>query len=151
MKTNTQFTVSVQMLILISISGGRKITSSMISDSTGCNPVMVRQLFGKLKNAGILNITAGKGTTTLAREASDITLWDVFAAVEGNRREEMFAFHPDISKSCKVGRSFECVLGDHLDEGLAALRDSFGRVTIAQLVEETAADAARRDSGNPVP
>ena len=75
MRMNTQFTVSVQILILISISSGQKISGAMIAESTGCNPVMVRRQFGKVKEAGLLNTTAGKGTTTLAKDTSEITLW----------------------------------------------------------------------------
>ncbi len=136
MRTNTQFTVSVQMLILIAISDGRRMTSAMLAESTGCNPVMVRQLFGKLKEAGLLNISAGKGATTLAKSPSTITLWDVFAAVEGGSRRDLFSFHPNISQTCKVGHSFETVLGCHLDDAVLAMRESLETVTLEQLVRE---------------
>ncbi|MGM9662186.1 MAG: Rrf2 family transcriptional regulator [Oscillospiraceae bacterium] len=141
MRTNTQFTVSVQLLILVALSGEKRVTSDMIAESTGCNPVMVRQLFTKLKEAGLLRISVGRGTTALARDPGDITLWDVFAAVEGGGRDSLFSFHPGISRSCKVGRSFEEVLGGHLDDAAAAMRESLAGVTLRQLVQETAAAA----------
>ncbi|MGM9606201.1 MAG: Rrf2 family transcriptional regulator [Oscillospiraceae bacterium] len=139
---STQFTVSVQMLILIAISNGEKITSSMIAESTGCNPVMVRQQFGKMKEAGLLNISAGKGTTTLAKSPAEITLWDIFAAVEGSSRTDLFSFHPNISRTCKVGRSFENVLGGHLDDTIQAIKASLETVTLEQLVREIALAAS---------
>lgn len=138
MRMNTQFTVSVQILILIAISDGKRITSSMISESTGCNPVMVRQQFGKMKDAGLLNISAGKGTTTLAKKPSDITLWDIFSTVEGSSRNDLFSFHPNISQTCKVGHSFEKVLGNHLDDTMLAIKASLEKVTLEQLVKEIA-------------
>ncbi|MGN0695419.1 MAG: Rrf2 family transcriptional regulator [Oscillospiraceae bacterium] len=139
MRTNTQFTVSVQTLILIAISEGRRITSAMIAESTGCNPVMVRQLFSKLKEAGLLNISAGKGTTTLAKTPSDITLWDIFAAVECGEGQELFAFHPNISQTCGVGHYFENVLGAHLDNAVLAMKESLEQVTLDKLIAEISA------------
>lgn len=99
-----------------------------------------------MKEAGLLNITAGKGTTTLAKDASDITLWDIFAAVEGGSRQDLFSFHPNISRSCKIGRSFENTLGAHLDDAVSAMRKSLEQVTLSQLVEEI-----RSASSNTVP
>ncbi|MGN0644615.1 Rrf2 family transcriptional regulator [Gemmiger sp.] len=136
MRSSTQFTVSVQMMILVAIADGQKITSSMIAESTGCNPVMVRQQFGKMKEAGLLRISPGRGTTTLARDPQQITLWDVFAASEGGSRKDLFSFHPNISHICKVGRSFETVLSTHLDDTVLAMRKSLEKVTLAQLIEE---------------
>ncbi|MGN0135331.1 Rrf2 family transcriptional regulator [Anaerotignum sp.] len=136
MKMSTQFTVSVQMMILIAVSKGKKITSNMISESTGCNPVMVRQQFIKLKEAGLLHVSAGRGSTALAKDAAEITLWDIFSAIEGGSRTDLFAFHPQISKTCKIGGSFEMVLGAHLDDAISALKENFEKVTLALLIEE---------------
>ncbi len=148
MRTNTQFTVSVQMLILIAISDGKRITSAMLAESTGCNPVMVRQLFAKLKEAGLLRISAGKGTTGLAREASAISLWDVFAAVEGGGQEKLFSFHPNISKTCRVGGCYQAVLGRHLEDAVFAMKASLEQVSLEQLVREiTSAAATGQPSG----
>ncbi|MGN1002610.1 MAG: Rrf2 family transcriptional regulator [Oscillospiraceae bacterium] len=124
------------------------MTSDQIAERTGCNPVMVRQQFTKMKEAGLLKVSAGKGITTLAKSPDAITLWDVFSAVEGGSREDLFSFHPKISLTCKVGGSFEAVLGRHLDDAMLALRDSLEKVTLAQLIGEIT-DAASRppDSG----
>lgn len=137
MRMSTQFTVSVQTLLLIMVSGeGNKVTSGMISESTGCNPVMIRQLFGKLKDAGLLNISTGKGATTLAKKPAEISLWDVYMAVEGHNASELFKFHPKISEDCQVGKRFRSILGSHLDEAVRAMREKMSRVSLTQLIDE---------------
>ena len=42
---------------------------------------MVRQLFGKLRLAGLLKVSAGKGQLSLTTSLRKITLWDGFVAV----------------------------------------------------------------------
>lgn len=136
MKMSSKFTVSVQMLMLISVSQSKKVTSEMISESTGCNPVMVRQLFGKLKKAGILNVTTGRGVTMLMKSPSDISLWDIYMAVEEYSSKELFKFHPQISDGCEVGRFFENILSVHLDEAVQAMGERMSKTSLTQLIDE---------------
>lgn len=136
MRMSSQFTVTVQMLLLISIFDDQKMTSNMISQSTGSNPIMIRQIFGKLKNAGILNVSAGRGATTLAKSPSDISLWDIYLAVEGYDSSELFKFHPKISEGCQVGRFFQDILSVHLDEAIVAMSEKLSKVSLSQLIDE---------------
>lgn len=139
MRMSTQFTVSVQILMLIMISPNKKVTSEMLSESAGSNPVMIRQLFGKLKDAGILNVSTGSGGTELAKDPADISLWDIYMATEGYSACELFKFHPNISKKCQVGRFFKEILGGHLDEAVQAMSEKLADVSLAQLSGEWAA------------
>ncbi len=136
MRMSTQFTVTVQMLMLIMVLKGKKVTSNMLSESTGANPIMIRQLYGKLKSAGILNVSTGMGVTTLARDPADISLWDIYMAVEEYSPNELFKFHPNISNGCQIGRFFKEILGVHLDEAVRAMGEKMERISLAQLLEE---------------
>lgn len=136
MRMSSKFTISVQMLMLVAVVKNQKVTSDMMSKSTGANPVMIRQLFGKLKDAGILNVSAGRGATTLARSPEDISLWDIYNAVEGYNANELFKFHPEVSKECQIGRFFGEVLGVHLDEAVQAMGAKMSKVSLAQLIDE---------------
>lgn len=136
MRMSTQFTVSVQMLMLITNFTEQKPTSELLSESTGSNPVMIRQLFGKLKDAGILNVSTGKGATELAKDPADISLWDIYMAVERYNADELFAFHPKISEGCQIGRFFKDILSVHLDEAVQAMATELSKVSLAQLIDE---------------
>lgn len=136
MKMNTQFTVAIHTLMLILIYQDRKMTSELISASTGANPVLIRQIFGKLKNAGLLQVSAGRGTTKLAKNPQDISLWDVYMAIEGNQADELFTFHQNISNDCQVGRFFKEILGAHVDKAQLAMKGELSEVSLAQLLEE---------------
>ena len=136
MRTNTQFTVSVQMMILYAVSDGQRLTSKGIALRTGCHPVMVRQLFGKMKRAGLLRVSAWKGITALARDPGEITLWDIYAAVEESDADSLFLFHENTSGESSEDRCFKAVLSEHLSDALQAVRESMEQVTLAQLAEE---------------
>ncbi len=136
MRMSSQFTVSVQTLMLISHFSETKMTSEMISESTGANPVLIRQIFGKLKAAGILNVSTGRGVTSLAKDPSQISLWDIYLAIEGYDSEELFKFHPNISESCQVGRFFKEILSVHLDEAICAMAEKMSEVSLGQLLDE---------------
>ncbi|MCD7909353.1 MAG: Rrf2 family transcriptional regulator [Clostridium sp.] len=136
MKMSTQFTASIQMLMIITVFKDGRITSETLSQSTGANPVMIRQLYGKLKNAGILNVSTGMGVTTLAKSPADISLWDIYLAIEGYNPGELFQFHPQISEGCQIGRFFKDILSVHLDEAVQALGEKLANVSLAQLLEE---------------
>ena len=136
MRMSTQFTVSVQMLLLIIVLKEQKITSEILSQSTGANPVMIRQLYGKLKNAGIIRVSTGMGVTTLAKEPTEISLWDIYMAVEEYTPNELFQFHPKISEGCQVGRFFKEILRVHLDAAVQAMGEKLAEVSLAQLLDE---------------
>jgi DNA-binding IscR family transcriptional regulator len=145
---NSQFTVSLQMLLVIMLLGDQKATSAKLAESAGVNPIMIRQLFGKLKEAGILNVCAGKGVTRLAKDPSLISLWDVYSAVEGLNAYELFKFCPNISDCCQVGQYFQAVASVHLDESVQAMAGKLASVSLAQLMDElqAAKDKANKDS-----
>ncbi len=136
MRMSAQFTISVQILVLIAYFADRKLTSQFLSKSTGANPVMVRRLFGKLKGAGILNVSAGRGATTLARPTNEISLWDIYMAVEEYSVSELFKFHPKISDKCKIGMFFEGVLSVHLDDAVQAMAGRLSNISLMQLLDE---------------
>lgn len=139
MRTSSNYTVSIQMLLLILIAKDRKMTSEILSQSTGANPVLIRQLYKKLKDAGIIEVSTGQGVTTLSRDPKDISLWDVYHAVEKCDADDLFKFHPKISEGCQIGRFFKEILIPHLDDARAAMARELSAVSLAQLAAEWAA------------
>ena len=59
MRVSTQFTIAVHALIMIAYFPDIRVTSEMVAESVGNNPVIIRNIYGKLKKAGILSIQRG--------------------------------------------------------------------------------------------
>ena len=61
------------------------LTSKAIAFSLHTNPSFVRQIMMKLKNAGLLISEQGTANPYLGKSAVDITLLDIYKAVEGDK------------------------------------------------------------------
>lgn len=151
MQISTRFTIAVHTLLCIQhFSPDRRATSAFIAGSVNVNPVVIRRTLGQLKEAGIVTVEAGVGGASLARPASQITLLDVYRAVECVDGD-LFNFHADPNAQCPVGRNVHAVLDGKLSEAQRALEDQLARTTIADLggdverriaAQETAAQGA---------
>lgn len=133
MRVNTQFTIAVHALIMIAYFSDIRVTSEMVAESVGNNPVIIRNIYGKLKQAGILSVQRGTGHTALTRPAADITLWDVYEAVESTAPEDMFKFSNTLSGACPVGSTIRELLLIHLQEAVTQMKQSLSKTTIEEL------------------
>ena len=136
MRVSTQFPIAVHILLMIDSFPDLKITSEVLAESTGSNPVIIRGLFAKLKNAGLLETKSGRGKTTVTRPAEEITLWDIYTAVESDAPDELFKLHPNTSETCVVGSNIHELLMPHLEEAVDAVKGVFSKVTLADLIQE---------------
>ena len=68
----------------------KKTTSTFLAGSVNVNPVIIRNTLGQLKSAGLVNVKAGEGGASLAKNPENISLLDVFDAVE--KEESLFHF-----------------------------------------------------------
>lgn len=81
MRAGLQFTVAIHALMLVSFFDQDEITSKKVAMSIGCNPVIVRNVFVKLRKAGLLRPGTGRARTKMMRPPEEITLEDVYHAV----------------------------------------------------------------------
>lgn len=136
MKITSRFTVAVHTLLAINaFSNEYKTTSEFIASSVNVNPVIIRRTLLSLKAAGLVEVKAGSGGAVLAKAASDITLYDVYSAVdcvEGS----LFHFHESPNPSCPVGRNIHTVLDPHLAASQAAMENELKSVTLAELADQ---------------
>lgn len=136
MRVSTQFPIAVHTLLMIAREPEKRITSDMVSSSAGCNAVIVRNIFSKLKKASLLSIKTGTGGILLLKPLNEITLWDIYSAVETDETNEIFRMHPHTSESCPIGSQIHSLLLAHLDDAVNAMKDELSSVTLASLINE---------------
>ena len=136
MRVSTQFPIAFHALMMIAYFKGTRVTSDMVAGSVGCNAVTIRNIFIKLKKAGLLSVKAGTGGTALGKLAEDITLWDIYAAVESDDADEIFKIHSNTSGNCPIGSKVRSLLSPHLDSAVAAMKAELSKVTLSQLIDE---------------
>ena len=136
MQFSSRTTIAVHILLCtVLFEKDYKITSDFLAGSVNVNPVIIRKTLSQLKKAGLLNVPAGTGGATLAKEPKDITLLDVFCAVE-NEDEELFHFHERPNPACPVGRNVHRVLDPRLEAAKKALEDSLRATTLQDMLDD---------------
>ena len=136
MQFSSRLPIAVHILLCIEhFQGQYKTTSEFLAGSVNVNPVIIRRTLGQLKKAGLVEVEAGVGGAQLARKPEEITLRDVFCAVEGGE-DALFRFHDHPNPECPVGRNVHTLLDARLDGARAAMERSLEQVTLRELLEE---------------
>ncbi|WP_129689848.1 Rrf2 family transcriptional regulator [Gottfriedia acidiceleris] len=134
MKISSRFTVAVHILSLVTIENSALCTSEWIAESVNTNPVVIRRVMGKLKNAGLIQVRRGTGGSTLHKPLNEITLLDVYKAVEVVEEGELFQFHEKPNPNCPVGANIQAVLELILNRAQEAMEKILDEVTMEELV-----------------
>lgn len=116
--------------------GTRPVTSTFLAGSIGTSPVMVRTIMGMLKQAGIINSSKGKTGITLARPLEQITLLDLWRAVDQSDADSLFHFHESPCPQCPVGGNIHAALDDRLEAAQQALESQLQRTTLADVEKD---------------
>ena len=85
MKYSTRLSDAAHVLALVAMSADEPLTSDAIATSIRTNPAFVRQLMSVMRKAGLVTSVRGHPRPSLARPASDISLFDIYRAVEGDK------------------------------------------------------------------
>lgn len=132
MSSNTQFAVSIHILILADVDSGETLTSQRAALSVGTNAAFIRRISSKLAEAGFLKIQKGKyGGMTLAKPAREIVLYDVYQAVDNSRLLQFHASEPN--DQCFVGRNILRALELSLVELSLQFRSGLKKLTLADV------------------
>jgi DNA-binding IscR family transcriptional regulator len=100
----TRFAVSVHLLALLAQEYGESMSSEVLADSVGVNPVIVRTLMGKMRKAGLVKTKRGVPGATQARPLQEITLLHIFDAVELGG--ELFSIHDQPQSKMRSWRQY---------------------------------------------
>ncbi|MBS4210048.1 Rrf2 family transcriptional regulator [Bacillus sp. FJAT-50079] len=134
MKISSRFTVAVHILSLVEIEKNAVCTSEWIAESVNTNPVVIRRVIGQLKNAGMIQVRRGIGGASLLKPLDQITLLDVYRAVEVVEVGELFQFHEDPNPQCPVGANIQAVLELILLRAQEAMEAVLKEVTMKELI-----------------
>ena len=136
MKITSRFTVAVHTLLVIYFFEGKeKTTSEFIAASVNVNPVVIRRALLSLKAAGMVEVKAGSGGASIVKDLKDITLFDVYRAVD-SVDGDIFHFHENPNPACAVGKNIHAVLDTHLADAQRALENELKKVTLYELMRE---------------
>ena len=114
-----------------------RVNSEFLAGSVGVNPVIVRTVISKLREAGILKTQRGSSGAVLAKPLDQITFYDVYKAVDSVDKEEgLFHFHEQPNPNCPVGRNIHKAMDERLKEVQRSMENELKKITIADIAED---------------
>lgn len=133
MKYSTKLSDTIHVLILVYFGEGEKLTSAKIAESIKTNPAYIRQLMSALKNAGIISNTRGQAKATLTKTTDQITMLDIYRAVEGNK--PLLHLDIDTNPECGVGINIQFSIADFYQEIQEIAEEKMKRITLQDIID----------------
>ena len=136
MPYSARLATSVHILLAIyHFENKEKVTSTFLANSIQTNPVIVRNLLGKLQKAELVKVEAGVGGAHLTKAPQELTFWDIFPAVE-DKNKPIFKANDDTNPNCPVGRVVNSVLQPRIDVVQENFKASLENITLASLITD---------------
>ncbi|QWU13345.1 DNA-binding transcriptional regulator, IscR family [Paenibacillus sophorae] len=136
MNISTRFAVAIHILALLETFKEGKNTSEWIAGSVGTNPVVIRRITSMLGKAGLIEVRPGIAGAKLARAAGEITLLDIYLAVDAVGQDSLFAVHDHPNPDCPVGQNIAGAIIPVFSLAQQAMEDILGKVTLAQIASQ---------------
>ena len=139
MQISSRFTMGVHILTCMAVLKDQMpMNSDTIAASVGTNRVIIRKLFGQLKEAGLITAQKGNnGGVALAKPVSDINLLEIYKAVDSIPDNTLFHFHENPSTLCPVGRNMHRVMDGRLEKAQKSLEDTLEGMSLSDVINDT--------------
>ncbi len=137
MQLSMKCSVAVHCLIFIHETGEKvRVTSPLLAQSTGCNPVVIRNILSALKKAGLITVVRGAGGAKLCRAPSEITLYQIYSALEPNGLSSMIGIHACAGRPCPIAQNIHSVLQAPYRKIEDAVRQTMESITLESMIED---------------
>jgi Rrf2 family protein len=133
MSTSSRFAVAVHVLTLMAWADDEPLKSEHVAESVNTNAVVIRRMLCELAESKlVVSQTGAMGGSRLARDAEQITLLDIYQAVESRGVFSLHRHPPN--RHCPVGVNIGTVLNQVLDEVDTAVESVLANITIKDVV-----------------
>lgn len=129
---STKLSDTLHLIAFICLVDDEPLSSAAIAKSIQMNPAYVRQLMPLLKKAGLLSNTQGQANPVLTRTPEEITLLDVYRAVEGEK--PLLHLDTHTNSDCGVGINIQLVISDFYDEVQTVAAQKMKEITIQDIL-----------------
>lgn len=137
MQISSRFTIALHIFACIhTYEGERKITSDFLASSINVNPVIIRKVLQQLKAKELVTVARGSGGARIAKPVEEISLFDVYKAVEAVSQKGLFHFHEHPNSDCAVGKNIHQVLDVKLDRIQNAMEEQMKAISLQEVLTD---------------
>jgi DNA-binding IscR family transcriptional regulator len=136
LKISSRFTVAIHILSVLAIQKDVLCTSEFIAGSVNTNPVVIRRIISMLKKAGLISVTSGTGGSSINKPLKDITLLEIYKAVNVVEEGGLFQFNENPNPDCPIGKNIQSILELVLLKAQDAMENILSSFTMNDLIED---------------
>lgn len=133
MKYSTRLSDTIHMMAFIYINPKNDLSSNAIAVSIHTNPSYVRQLMMALRKANLLSSVHGHAKPELTKSPKEITLLEVYHAVEGNK--PLLHLDTNTNPDCNVGVNIQFTLQEYYKEVQEAAECKMQKITLDDIIQ----------------
>ena len=135
MAVNTQFPIAIHVMAALGYRRGRETTSAELAKSVNTSASFVRRTLARLSRAGLVETATGKaGACWLAREPKEISLLDIYEAVNAPRAFSIHSYREQ--KACPVSCHIKRALRRALSKTQKAMEASLKNISLAHILSD---------------
>lgn len=136
MSISSRFAVGIHILALIDLNKETASSSEFIAGSVNTNAAVIRKIMGMLKKAGLIEVQPGVAGAKLTRELSEITLFDIYKAVNVVEENELFSIHDQPHPECVVGKNIQSTIEPIFIAAQSAMEKVLQNLTLEDIVKD---------------
>lgn len=137
MQISSRFTIAMHILTYIATADQKeRVTSEVLAKSIQVNPVIIRNILSQLKKAELVMVKRGQGGATITKPYEQLSLFDVYQAVNSVKNGTLFSFHDSPNPACPVGKNIHNILDDKLLRVQQAMENELKAITLAQVLND---------------
>lgn len=137
MQISMKCSVAVHCLIFIHEAKGiTKVTSNLLAESTGCNPVVIRNILSALKKAGLITVPRGTGGAELCAVPSQITLYQIYSALEPDGMASLIGIHACQNRPCPLAQNIQAVLQGPYQKIEDSIKQAMEGITLQSMIDD---------------
>jgi Rrf2 family protein len=133
MKYSTKLSDAVHIMAFIEINHDFDLSSTAIATSIQTNPAFVRQIMMKLRKAGLMSSVTGHAKPSLAKPAEQITLLEIYKAVEGDK--PLLHLDTHTNPECGVGVNIQLALLDYYQEIQKMAEEHMNQISLQDIIK----------------
>lgn len=136
MSISSRFAVGIHILALIDLNKETASSSEFIAGSVNTNAAVIRKIMGMLKKAGLIDVQPGVAGAKLSRKLSEITLFDIYKAVNVVEENELFSIHDQPHPECVVGKNIQSTIEPIFIGAQSAMEKVLQNLTLEDIVKD---------------
>ncbi|MDO5294522.1 MAG: Rrf2 family transcriptional regulator [bacterium] len=133
MKYSSKLSNAIHILVLIALNPLDNMTSMAFANSLNTNAGFVRQIMCALKKANLIESVHGHASPSLSKPEEQITLLEIYRAIEGNK--PLLHLDTHTNPECGIGVNIQYSIQDFYNQVQTTAEQEMSTITLKNIID----------------